>query len=93
MSASTSASPPKRIRPNFEAENLRIRLRPDVFHRWFVKKDSLGFTHKAHSQFAVYLLDICEEPTDQQMQQSSESGECFKRLWSTSYCVCLHAII
>ena len=66
MSASTSASPPKRGRPNFEAETKRIKLRPDVFDRWLVKKDSLGFTHKAHSQFADYLLDMCEEPTDQQ---------------------------
>ena len=61
MSASTSASPPKRGRPNFEAETKRIKLRPDVFDRWLVKKDSLGFTHKAHSQFADYLLDMCEE--------------------------------
>ena len=37
MSASTSASPPKRGRPNFEAETRRIRLRPDVFDRWLVK--------------------------------------------------------
>ena len=41
MSASTSASPPKRGRPNFEAETKRIKLRPDVFVRWLVKKTRL----------------------------------------------------
>jgi hypothetical protein len=65
MSASickSGVSPPKRGRPRNEVGITRIKLKKDVFEMWLSRKDSLGFSKKTHSEFAMYLLlNFCEE--------------------------------
>ena len=65
MSASickSGVSPPKRGRPRNEVGITRIKLKKDVFETWLLRKDSLGFSKKTHSEFAMYLLlNFCEE--------------------------------
>jgi hypothetical protein len=59
MSASTSkAGPslPKHGRPRNEEGITRIKLRKDVYQIWLARKDSLGFSTKTHSEFAMHLL-------------------------------------
>ncbi len=59
MPSSTSkAGPslPKCGRPRNEEGITRIKLRKDVYQIWLARKDSLGFSTKAHSEFAMHLL-------------------------------------
>lgn len=52
----------KRGRPRSDLGVTRIKLKKDVFETWLSRKDSLGFTKKTHSEFAMYmLLNFCEE--------------------------------
>jgi hypothetical protein len=79
MSASTSksgASPPKRGRPRNEEGITRIKLKKDVFQCWLARKNSLGFSTKTHSEFAMYLL--------LNFTDDVENGELSCSLWRMS---------
>ena len=75
MSTSASGPAPKRGRPNYDAEAKRIRLRPEVFNLWREKKNNLGYSEKSDSQFAEFLLGLCEKDSGQHSSTQSSPSD------------------
>ena len=81
MSTIETGPAPKRGRPpkyDTISETKRIRLRTEVYDRWNEKKRSIEHCHKTHSEFAEFLLDICDGYNDIESRRSMATG---KYLW------------
>ena len=86
-SGPSSGPAPKRGRPNYDAEAKRLRLKPEVFDRWVQKKETLGYSDKSNSEFAEFLLELCEKDDGQHSSAKSSPSSTGKYFMSLKICI------